>query len=158
MSGFDDTFAYVIGIERGYVVDDGGPTMWGITQAVARECGFQGDMHDLTLDQAKQIAKTKYWDVFHCDDFDPRIGQQVFDAAYNGGHPVLWLQQCTGATPDGQFGPATLAAVKAANVDRLIAKFDAYRLLYMCGLDVWPSYSKGWARRIANNILAGESP
>lgn len=156
MSAFDDVFAYVIGIERGYTVDDGGPTMYGITQAVARECGYEGDMHDLTLEQAKQFAKTKYWDVFHCDDFDPRIGEQVFDAAYNGGHPVLWMQESSGATPDNQFGPATLAAVKATDVSKFVARFDAYRLEYMAGLGVWPDYARGWARRIASNLLEGE--
>jgi lysozyme family protein len=156
MSDFDVAFAAIIGVERGYTVDDGGPTMYGVTQAVARANGYTGDMRNLPLNTAKIIAKTQYWDRYHCDEFDGRIGFQIFDAAYNGGHPVLWLQQACGITADGVLGPTTLAAVKAANPDRLIARFDAYRLLYMCDLNVWPTYGKGWARRIANNILTGE--
>lgn len=157
MSAFDDAFQVLIGVEQGYVVDDGGPTMYGVTQAVARAHGFTGDMHDLPLDLAKSIAKAQYWDVYHCDELDPRIGFQVFDAAYNGGHPVQWLQQASGAVADGSFGPATLAAVKATDPSKLIARFDAYRLQYMCDLNVWPTYGKGWARRIADNLLRGEA-
>lgn len=157
MNSFEDAFTALIGNEGGYTVDNGGATMYGVTEAVAREHGYVGDMHDLTLDQAKAIAKAAYWDVFHCDEFDPRIGFQVFDVAYNGGHPVLWLQQSSGAEPDGQFGPNTLAAIKAADPGKLIARFDAYRLLYLCDLGVWPAYGRGWARRVANNLLKGEA-
>lgn len=157
MSAFDDAFDALMGVERGYTVDDGGPTMFGVTQAVARAHGYAGDMHALPIETAKAIAKAQYWDRYHCDEFDGRIGFQVLDAAYNGGHPVQWLQQAAGVAADGAFGPATLAAVKAANPDRLIARFDALRLLYMCDLAVWPTYGRGWARRIANNLLKGEA-
>jgi lysozyme family protein len=155
MSAFDDAFEALIGVEKGYVVDNGGPTMYGVTQAVARANGYTGDMRNLPLSTAKAIAKAKYWDVYRCDELDPRIGFQVFDAAYNGGYVVKWLQQASGAAADGKFGPDTLAAVKATDPDKLIARFDAYRLLYMADLDVWPTYGRGWARRVANNILKG---
>lgn len=157
MSSFDDAFAAVINVEQGYVVDDGGPTMYGITQFVARANGYQGDMQSLPLETAKQIAKTQYWDKYRCDELDPRIGFQVFDAAYNGGRVVLWLQQASGATPDGSFGPKTLAAIQATDPAKLIARFDAYRLLYMADLNVWPTYGRGWVRRVANNLLKGEA-
>jgi lysozyme family protein len=54
---------------------------------------------------------------------------------------------------DGVIGPATLAAVKAADPDDLCLRFDAYRLQYMTDLKTWPTFGRGWARRIAANML-----
>ena len=47
--------------EGGYVnnpADRGGATKYGITQAVARENGWNGNMKDLPLEFAKSIYKT----------------------------------------------------------------------------------------------------
>jgi lysozyme family protein len=131
--------------------------MYGVTEAVARANGFTGDMHDLKLDQAQAIAKAKYWDVYQCDQFDSRVAFQVFDAAYNGGHPAQWLQQAVGVTADGVIGTQTIAAVRSSDPLKIILKFDAYRLQYMAGLGVWNDYSKGWVRRIANNMIVAAS-
>ncbi len=51
----DEIFNAILGKEGGYVNhpdDKGGPTNWGITQAVARAHGFTGDMRNLTRQQA----------------------------------------------------------------------------------------------------------
>ena len=153
MSVFDDAFTALIGNEGGYTIDDGGATMYGITKSVALANGYTGDMHDLTLTQAQAIAKAKYWDAYQCDQFDPRIAFQVFDAAYNGGHPAQWLQQAAGVTADGVIGAQTIAAVRAIDPLKLIMRFDSFRLKYMASLTVWPDYGKGWANRIANNLF-----
>lgn len=158
MSSFDDAFIALIGNEGGYSfnpVDPGGETMFGVTARVAQAWGYTGAMKDLPLDTAKQIAKTKYWDPYQCDQFDPRIGFQVFDAAYNGGHPAQWLQQAAGVTVDGAIGAITAAAVRAADPMKIIMRFDAYRLQYLGNLNAWPSFGHGWANRIANNLIRG---
>lgn len=41
--------------------DSGGPTRWGITQAVARAYGYTGDMQHLPREIAVDIYVTKYW-------------------------------------------------------------------------------------------------
>lgn len=158
MSAFDDTFDWVIGVEKGYTVDAGGPTMYGITEAVARANGYQGDMQDLPLDTAKAIAKSQYWDRFHCDDLDPHIGAQVFDVAYNGGHPVQWLQAAVGVAQDGVMGPQTLAALQAADVRNVLDLFLAARLEYWTDCVNWPEDGKGWTRRGARCLrkVAGD--
>lgn len=153
MSAFNDAFSELIGNEGGYSVDDGGATMYGITESVARANGYTGDMHNLTLGQAQAIAKAKYWDVYQCDQFDARVGFQVFDAAYNGGHPAQWLQTASGVVADGVIGAKTIAAVRATDPLKIMMRFDALRLKYMASLVVWPDYGKGWANRIANNLL-----
>ena len=154
---FNQAFTELIGNEGGFTVDDGGATNFGITEAVARANGFTGDMHDLTLDQARSIAKAKYWDVYQCDQFDVRVAFQVFDAAYNGGHPAQWLQAAVGVVADGVIGAQTIAAVRSSDPLKIILKFDACRLQYMAGLQVWPTYSKGWVNRIANNMKAASA-
>jgi lysozyme family protein len=152
---FSDAFTKLIGNEGGYTVDNGGPTMWGVTEAVARAWGYVGDMRNLPKDTAFIIARVKYWNPNHCDDLDARLAFQVLDAAYNGGHPVQWLQQASGVPVDGSFGAQTLKAIQTTDTERMIMRFDAYRLLYMADCTVWPQASRGWARRIANNLLIG---
>ncbi len=156
---FDQAFAILMDIERGYWLDPaGGPTMYGITEKVARTHGYQGDMHALPLDLAKQIAKSEYWDRFLCDQFDGAIGYQVFDAAYNGGHPAQWLQQAAGAKVDGQIGAQTIAAVRKSNPFAVILAFNAQRLVYLAGLANWSANSAGWARRIAKCMSITPQP
>lgn len=158
MSAFDDAFVALMGNEGGYVnnpADPGGETMWGITARVARANGYGGDMRNLPQAVAKQIAKKVYWDPYYCDQFDPRVAFQVFDAAYNGGHPASWLQTAVNVQPDGRIGPVTIAAVNAADPLRIVMRFLAYRLQYMSVLGIWPTFSHGWANRIAHNLLKG---
>jgi lysozyme family protein len=157
---FDQAFATIASIEGGFTdrdrqADPGGATKYGVTERVARSWGYQGDMRDLPLDTAKAIARTWYWDKYQCDQFDPRIAYQVFDTAYNGGYPVKWLQECVGSTPDGVIGAKTIAAVRAADAAKVVAQFNAKRLLYLTELQNWPQNARGWARRIANNLLMG---
>jgi lysozyme family protein len=158
MESFDDAFTALIGSEGGYSfnpADPGGETMWGVTQRVARNAGYTGAMKDLPLATAKQIAKTKYWDPLRLDEFDPRVAFQIFDANYNGGLVVLWMQKASGAAPDGKFGPDTVEAVKNADPMRFVMRFAAYRLRYLKGLHAWPTFSRGWTERMASNLLLG---
>lgn len=159
MSAFDGAFTALIGNEGGYAynpADPGGETMWGVTARVARKHGYTGAMKDLPLATAKQIAKAEYWDAVRGDELSPALAFQLLDAAYNSGPPqaVKWLQHALGVGVDGAFGPATMAAIAAfPDEDKLIGRLDAYRLLFLADLGTWPSFGRGWARRIANNLL-----
>ncbi|MFM0628845.1 glycoside hydrolase family 108 protein [Paraburkholderia xenovorans] len=158
MSSFDDAFDALIGNEGGYSnnpADPGGETMWGVTARVARAAGYTGPMKDLPRDTAKAIAKKLYWDPLRLDELDARVAFQIFDANYNGGHPVIWMQGAAGAKVDGLIGPATIAAVQATDPLRFILRWNALRLRYFTSLRTWLSFSKGWANRIANNLLKG---
>lgn len=158
---FDDAFRELIGHEGRYSnnpADPGGETMYGITKRVAMENGYHGAMIDLTLEQAKQIAKARYWDRYHCDELPDEVDFQVFDAAYNGGYPVKWLQDAARTRADGIIGPGTIRAVKEADPDKIIMRFNSYRLDFLASLDHWPTFGRGWARRIAKNLLAATEP
>lgn len=161
MSAFDQAFDELLGNEGGYVdnpADPGGATRWGITERVARANGYEGDMQVFPQDLARIIARKLYWNPYLLDQLDRRVAFQVFDAIYNSGpRAVEWLQEACGAHVDGQLGPITVAAAGRVAPAALIARFDARRLLFLANLDTWPSFGRGWARRIANNLLQGEA-
>lgn len=129
---FDQAFEHLVGIEGNFVddpADSGGATKYGITENVARSCGYMGSMRDLPLATAKAIYKERYWLKTGCgyiQQLYPKLAYEVFEIAVNIGtfHPVKWLQRAlnvfnNGGTQyadlgvDGAFGPSTLNALKA---------------------------------------------
>lgn len=157
---FDVAFERLIGHEGGYVNhpdDPGGETKWGITLRTARESGYVGPMRDLTRDQAKEIYRTAYWQRARCDDFDGAIAFQVFDAAVNHGigNAIRFLQRAAGVADDGAIGPVTMAAVQHMSVTDVLARFNAARLMFYTNLSAWPTFGRGWARRVAGNLNYG---
>lgn len=158
LQSFDDCFDLLMVSEGGYSnnpLDPGGETMWGITKRVAVKNGYTDNMRDLPQATAKSIAKVEYWDKFSCDKLPVAVAAEVFDTAYNGGHPVQWLQQATLVVADGIIGPATIAAVRMADPDDIIMRFNAYRLRYLVSLGAWPTFSRGWVNRVADHLLQG---
>jgi len=155
---FDQSFAQLMHFEGGYsdnAADNGGKTNHGITEAVARQNGYTSDMRDLPIELAKAIYKRMYWDKCRCDDLPSAIRYDLFDAAVNSGpsQAVKWLQRTVGVSDDGMLGPVTLAACNATA--HLNSKFNGQRLLFMTTLPSWSVFGKGWARRIADNLIRG---
>lgn len=151
---FDEAIKRVLMHEGGYsdhAADPGGKTMYGITEAVAREVGYRGNMNELPLDLAKRIYKDRYWDAIRADDLPASIRYIMLDAAVNSGprQAVLWLQRALGVAPDGALGPVTIAHA-FANERGLASKLLSQRLRFMTNLNTWPSFGRGWARRIAD--------
>lgn len=68
--------------------DRGGPTCWGITQAVARAEGYQGDMRELPRSLAANIYARIYWQKPAFDRVALRaapIAAELFDTGVNMG-------------------------------------------------------------------------
>jgi lysozyme family protein len=152
---FDTAFTKLIGHEGGFVDhpdDPGGATNWGVTERVARSHGYTGHMRDLTVTTAKAIYRKDYWDAVRAEDLPPVIRYAVFDAAVNSGvgQATRWLQRALGVADDGKIGPLTIAAATMAEPDVLLRKMLSQRLKFMTSLSNWPSFSRGWARRIAD--------
>lgn len=159
MSNFDRAFQELLGNEGGYSNhpdDPGGETNWGITVAVARENGYVGAMKEMDQTVAKAIYAKRYW-LSAFDSLPYPVAFQVFDGAVNSGigQAVRWLQRAVGVADDGKLGPITLNAVSAAPVASAVLLFNAERLAFMTNLSTWPSFGKGWARRIAGNLRKG---
>lgn len=158
--GFDAAFERVIGHEGEYSDhpdDPGGATMFGITERVAREHGYTGSMRLLTREQARDIYRVGYWQRAQADQYAPAIGYQLFDAAVNHGigNAIRFLQRAVGVADDGQVGPVTVAAVRSHDPADVIARFNAERLEFYAKLTTWPSFGRGWVRRIAGNLRYG---
>ena len=152
---FDTAFALLLGHEGDFSdhpADPGGKTRFGVTEAVAREVGYKGDMRELPLDLAKRIYLERYWKPIRADDLPPGIRYAVFDGAVNSGprQATLWLQRALGVTADGVIGPKTLTAAYAQDMNALRLRVLAQRLRFMTNLANWPAFSRGWARRIAD--------
>ena len=67
---------------------------------------------------------------------------------------TLWLQRALKVADDGVIGPKTLAAAHASDPQVLKARLLAQRLRFMAGLTNWPSFSRGWSRRMADLMEA----
>lgn len=152
---FDQAFGVLLKHEGGFsdhAADPGGKTRFGITEAVAREVGYRGDMRELPLGLAKRIYKDRYWDAVRAEELPAAVRYAVFDAAVNSGprQAILWLQRAVGAKDDGIIGPQTMTLVRAADPERLLRQLLAKRLRFMTWLPNWPAFGRGWARRIAD--------
>lgn len=146
----------LLGHEGGYVNDPRDPgkeTKWGISKRSYPNL----DIANLTRDQAIAIYRLDFWDRGKLADLPPNVAFQVLDGAVNSGlaRGVQWLQQSAGVPADGLIGPKTRAAIAAADKNDLVLRFLGFRLQFMTDLGTWDSFGKGWARRIATNLLYG---
>lgn len=108
--------------------DAGGPTCWGITEAVARRNGYAGEMRDLPQSVAEAIYRRQYvtGPRFHeVATLDVFIGEELIDTGVNMGVAVAgkFLQRALNAfnrrqrdypdvVADGVIGEKTLAAME----------------------------------------------
>ena len=90
----------LIKLEGGYTdhpSDRGGPTRYGITQAVAREAGYHGDMREFPRHMAVTIYERRYWTQPGFDrvaGISEAVAIELFDAGVLSGPAtaVRWLQ------------------------------------------------------------------
>jgi lysozyme family protein len=155
---FDEALDALLKHEGGFsdhAADPGGKTRFGVTEAVARREGYRGDMRDYPLDEAKRVYQKLYWNALRLDDLRSEFRFDLFDAGVNSGvaQTVRWVQRIVGVTVDGLLGPRTLSAVNNSDAAKFLAKFNGQRLLFMTSLSTWPSFGRGWARRIAENLM-----
>ncbi|MGD9872383.1 MAG: glycoside hydrolase family 108 protein [Thauera sp.] len=155
---FEKAFEKLLGHEGGFVDhprDPGGATRYGITQRVARAHGYQGEMRELPVAEARRIARIAYWDAVRADEVPDAVRYDLFDAAYHSGpeQATKWLQRAAGADDDGKLGPKTLLAVRMADPQLLAKRFNGHRLWFLADLKTWDAFGKGWARRVAANLL-----
>lgn len=101
MTHFDTALAHTLGIEGDYsndARDSGGATRYGITEQVARQWGYEGDMSALPVGLAKRIYKAQYWDLIKLDEvaaIAPAVAMEMFDTGVNCGQAraVQFLQR-----------------------------------------------------------------
>ena len=128
----DGLIDVLIAREGGFVdhpADKGGPTCWGITQAVARRHGYMGQMENLPRSVAALIYKQQYWRAPAFDQVAqtaPILAAELFDTGVNMGvsTAIGFLQRALNAfnrngadypdiAVDRIIGPDTLGALEA---------------------------------------------
>lgn len=117
----------VLGHEGGYVnhpLDKGGETIWGVTEATARQYGYRGDMKSMKREQAIEIYMQLFWlDRFDRIAFMPKLAYALLDFGVNSGtgRPAEALQRSLNVLNlngkrwkdldvDGAIGGKTVAA------------------------------------------------
>ena len=120
----------IIRVEDGFVDnvnDSGGATNYGITEAVARENGYFGDMRNLPREVAFKIYEDRYWEPLHLTAIELMssvIAEEVADTGVNMGikRSAKFLQRSLNVlnnrgkiypdlTVDGNLGARTLRAL-----------------------------------------------
>jgi lysozyme family protein len=175
--------AGVFAIEGGYVnhpSDPGGATNHGVTEAVARQHGYAGDMKALPQALAASIY---FADYIERPGFVPvietsiPIGTEMVDSGVNAGpaQPSRWLQTALNALNrrgrdyanvrvDGKVGPATIAAYRSlarrrgeaeacTMVLRLLDAQQAVHYLHLASNDsAYEDFMPGWVLHRIGNV------
>lgn len=158
-------FAIVHGHEGGFVDhprDPGGATNHGVSLRYARSKGLLFDLDrdgDVDADDIRLItpaqAMAAFWSDFwrpcRCDELAPDLAVLVYDAAVNSGAPqaIRWLQRAVGVREDGIIGPLTMARIDNAPTPLIAHRFHWTRATALTELPTWPTFGRGWARRLA---------
>lgn len=159
-SNYAKCLELVLRHEGGYVnhpKDPGGATNYGVTQAVYDD--YRGankqSVRNIAMNEVSAIYRRQYWDRVRGDDLPAGLDYAVFDFAVNSGvsRAAKYLQRLLGVADDGQIGPSTLSAVRGRSPADLASDLCNRRLSFLQGLNTWPTFGKGWAKRV-NDVKA----
>lgn len=158
-SNWDNAFKLMLKSEGGFVnhpSDPGGMTNLGVTKAtwenwVGRESD-EAEMRGLTPEKVEPLYKKKYFDAVRGDELPMGLDYLMFDFAVNAGagRAIKTLQIAVGVTPDGGFGPMTMAAVQAVDPNELIERFSQAKEDFYRSLTTFATFGKGWLNRVAD--------
>lgn len=131
---FELAMAFTLKAEGKFTIDDGGPTMCGVTQHVYDAYRMRNNLPIRSVkliehDEVEDIMHSEYWVPAHCDAMGVKLAIAMFDWAYNHGAEgaIVTLQQCLGVLDDGIFGAITSKALDAADGSLVPRFLDARR-------------------------------
>ena len=142
-NNFDKCLPKLLKDEGGYgndPNDNGGPTKYGITiydvRRYVKKNATAQDVRNLTVDQAKDIYKSKYWDALFCDDLPSGVDYTCFDYGVNSGlgRPRKALEQ-----------------FKSLSGSKLIDAINDERTTFLKRIGVGHNagFLKGWLARVS---------
>lgn len=145
MAKVENLFPFILKWEGGFVndpADAGGATNKGVTIATWQRCGYDKngdgriDVADLKLisnqDVMKRVLKPHYWDRWQADKIkSQKIANILVDWVWGSGvYGIKIPQRLLGVESDGIVGKKTLAALNAADPDKLFDQIFNARLKY----------------------------
>lgn len=170
---FNEALRRLLEHEGGYTNhpnDPGGSTNFGITLADYRRFvdknGQASDVRSMSINEAKAIYRAQYWDSQKCDLLPSGVDYAVFDYGVNSGigrsgkvlRRLLNLPDNTSVVT-----AAVVAAANKADASALVNAICDERLAFLQKLKTWPTFGKGWGRRVAEvrkvaKQMAGGAP
>lgn len=163
---FDQAFEILVGHEGEFSDNPKDPGNWtggkvksgvlkGTKYGIAANTYPNEDIRNLTLARAKELYLRDYWGKLRMDEVPEEVRFDLFDAAVNSGvtQAAKFLQRAVGVPDDGIIGHRTLMVANLMDPQLLDKRMSGHRLRFMADLRVWPDFARGWARRIANNLI-----
>ena len=139
-SNFRRCVDIVLGQQGGFIIDPNNPgaaTQFGISLDILKDWRKDQslsaeDVGKLKPEEAREIYRTRYWNVLRCDDLPAGVDLVVFDFGVDRdpGRSAKMLQQVVGAAADGSIGDATIAAANAASPRDVVRDMSNRRLEY----------------------------
>jgi lysozyme family protein len=163
-STYDEALRRLLAHEGGYTnhpSDPGGPTNFGITIHDYRKyidaSGGAADVRQMTVEQAKAIYRSKYWNAMRCDELPAGVDFAVFDYGVNSGigrapkvlKRILDLDASTSAVT-----PQVIEAAKRRDARSIVGAICDERLRFLKSLRTWPVFGNGWGRRVSEVRMA----
>lgn len=140
--------------------DPGGATRKGVTQAVytrwLAEYGRPNhSVFTATDTEIQAIYRELFWNPVRGDDLFVGLDLVMVDYGWGSGPitAIEHMQRLLGIEVDGEFGPATLAAIGEHDQPDLIAGLCAERMAFFQRLPTWRYFGAGWTVRL-NGVRA----
>lgn len=151
---FETAVNFVLDREGGFVDDPndpGGATNFGISQSAYPDLNIKL----ITRENAADIYRQDYWDAMQLDNMPDVLRLTLFDGAVNQGkaRATKMLQSILGIVQDGYIGPLTFAALKDKNARAIFTAYQGMRHDHYTQDIRWPSFGKGWSRRLLDVTL-----
>jgi lysozyme family protein len=157
-STYDVCLPLLLAHEGGYTnhpSDPGGPTKFGITifdyRKYIKPGATAADVRAMTIEEAKRIYRTRYWDAQRCDELPAGVDYAVFDYGVNSGigRSGKVLRRLVNL-PDR---PSTVSddvidAARAFDRAALVNGICDERLRFLQSLRTWSVFGAGWRRRV----------
>lgn len=155
---FEEALKQLLEHEGGYSnhpKDPGGPTKYGITihdyKLYIKAKGTAEDVKNLSVDQARDIYRRKYWDALACYSLPSGVDYAVFDYGVNSGigRSGRVLRRLLGL-PDTthKVDETVLSKVNKKDPQDLIEEITQERLKFLKSLRTWKYFGKGWNNRV----------
>ena len=157
---FDDAFSYVVGEEGKLSLDPNDRGNWtggecGVGELKGTKYGVSAasypllDIANLSLSDARAVAKRDFWDKIGGDSLRYGIALLLYDFGYNAGihEAAKCAQRALGLVDDGILGPKTFAALALTNVPVFAMEFTDERLKAYKQMAGYRENGIGWTAR-----------
>ncbi len=162
---FTDAFVYVVGEEGKLSLDPEDRGNWtggkvGVGELKGTKYGVSAaaypllDIANLTLEDARCIAKREYWDKLAGDVLPYGTALCLFDFGYNAGvhESIVVAQRALGLQADGVQGPLTHRALTDTPVAMFASRFTVERIKAYHLMAGFAHEGNGWVAR-ANETM-----